>query len=74
MKILSFLLFALCLIVSAALHAEETNIFHENGYELVFKNDDPTLDRDLMERMVKTFYTVYPQMSAEFNPQASRRV
>ncbi len=48
--------------------------YDENGLQLVFTNDDATLDPAVQDRMVKAFFAVYPLMLKEFNPNASKRV
>lgn len=52
----------------------ETDTYHEQGFELIFTNDDPDFDPKEKDRLVKTFFAVYPRMVAAFNKEASRTV
>ena len=53
---------------------KESHTYNEGGLELVWVNDDPTFDPAERDRMVKAFFTVYPLMAKEFNPNATKHV
>jgi hypothetical protein len=44
------------------------------GYTLIIDNDGPALAAGLNDRMVRTFFDVYPRMARDFNPAARRTV
>lgn len=46
----------------------------QSGYTLVFQSDDPALDPQLKERMIRTFFTVYPAEARDYNPSSPRTV
>ena len=52
----------------------EKSSYEQKGIRLVFTNDDPTLDPRTRDRLVQTFFAVYPAMAAAFNPAASKSV
>lgn len=53
-------------------HPRETSTYDEAGLHLTFISDAPTFDPKLKEHLVRTFFTVYPEMSAVFNPNAPK--
>ncbi len=61
-------------LTTLAAFKKESHTYNEGGLELVFVNDDPTFDPAERDRMVKTFFTVYPLMAKEFNPNTSKHV
>lgn len=58
----------------AAPSGKKTVEYDQKGLHLTIKCDDPTFDPREIERLAQTFFTVYPKMMAEYNPNASRRV
>ncbi|WP_447640113.1 MULTISPECIES: basic secretory protein-like protein [Chitinophagaceae] len=46
----------------------------QQGYTLVFVSNDPSFDQHEKERMVKTFYKVYPRECEIYNPKSLKRV
>ncbi len=53
---------------------KETNTYNEKGVQLIFTNDDPTFDPAEKDRLVKTFFAVYPRMKEAFNKEAPESV
>ncbi len=51
-----------------------SSTYNQAGYQLVFDNDDSTFDPAETQRMVHTFFTIYPQLVAAFNKDAPREV
>lgn len=48
---------------------------HErDGFTLVFSDPADAMDQAVADRMVETFFAVYPRLTERFNPRASRRV
>ncbi|MFT4204842.1 MAG: basic secretory protein-like protein [Chitinophagaceae bacterium] len=46
----------------------------KDGYTVVFVNNDPTFDTRQKQRMIETFYKVYPQECKIYNPEARNKV
>jgi hypothetical protein len=44
----------------------------KNGYTLTFENNDPALDAGLKNKLIETFFVVYPKLSKEYNSRTSR--
>lgn len=53
---------------------KKTFTYDQKGYHLVFTNDDPSFDPKEQERLVQTFFQVYPPMAEEFNKHAAKEV
>lgn len=51
---------------------KESFTYDQKGIHLIFTNDSPSFDPKERERLVQTFFTVYPKMAAEFNPNAPK--
>jgi hypothetical protein len=62
-----FVLAILTLLITAA-HAQSSKLIIRNGYTLSITNNDATLDTAEQTRLVNTFFKVYPQLAAEYNP------
>jgi hypothetical protein len=54
--------------------AQTTAVYHKKGYKLTFINYDATLDTVEQQRMVKTFYTVYPELAKAYNKKTAKEV
>jgi hypothetical protein len=54
--------------------AQESTTYKEQGYTLIFKSNAVNLDPALKERMIKTFFKVYPKLAADFNPNTDKQV
>lgn len=54
--------------------AQTTKTYSRNGYKLTFTNYDATLDPAEQDRLVKTFFTVYPKLAKEYNPNTLKDV
>jgi hypothetical protein len=44
------------------------------GYTLTFESNDPSFDPALKEKLIKTFFEVYPKLEKEYNPKTSKKV
>jgi hypothetical protein len=51
-----------------------TVTYSSNGYTLTFTNNDATFDNAVYQRMINTFFTVYPKLVSRFYTGASKRV
>ena len=47
-----------------------TKTYNREGYTLIFKNTDATFALATREKMVNTFFNVYPKLATRFNTQA----
>jgi Peptidase of plants and bacteria len=50
------------------------SVLNRDGYKLIFINGDATLDTALQTRMINTFYKVYPELAAAYNPKTLKSV
>jgi len=64
-----------CALVAAAPAAgAENRTVERDGYKLVFKDRSRSADQALADRMIDTFFAVYPRLAGDFNPAAPRKV
>lgn len=68
-----FLAFIACL-TAISVSAQQVHIYNRYGYQLRFINQDVTLDTALQTRMVNTFFIVYPELAAAYNPNTLKNV
>ena len=54
--------------------AQKTTVYNQKGYKLTFINYDATFDTLEQARMVKTFFTVYPELAKAYNPKTLKAV
>lgn len=54
--------------------AQQTQVFNKKGYQLTFINQDATLDTALQQRMVNTFFKVYPELAKAYNKKTAKEV
>ena len=71
-KIVVITLGLVCSII--AVKAQQTTTYSKKGYKLTFINFDVALDTALQQRMVKTFYTVYPELANAYNKETAKEV
>lgn len=60
---------SLFLVILAGFDTETETITRQDK-TLIFSNTDPKLDRDVKEKLIETFFEVYPEMKRDFNPKA----
>jgi hypothetical protein len=72
MKNFFFLLFTCLITISVC--AQQPRVFNKRGYQLTFINQDATLDTALQQRLVNTFYTVYPELAKIYNKKTAKKV
>ncbi|MDB5133711.1 MAG: secretory protein [Mucilaginibacter sp.] len=63
----------ICLLTLSA-YAQQKQTYNKKGYQLTFINQDATLDTALQQRMVNTFYKVYPELAKAYNKKTARQV
>jgi hypothetical protein len=73
MKTTSFITLILAVLAIGA-RAQKTTVYNEKGYKLTFINYDATFDTVEQQRMVKTFFTVYPELAKAYNPKTLKAV
>lgn len=71
LRLFSFCFFLLLLQTTGA---QQQQVFKEKGYTLTFTNQDATLDTALQQRMVKTFFEVYPVLAKNYNKKTLKEV
>jgi len=54
--------------------AQKTTIYNKKGYKLTFINYDATFDTLEQQRLVNTFFTVYPELAKAYNPKTLKAV
>jgi len=54
--------------------AQKTTAYNQKGYKLTFINYDATFDAAEQQRLVKTFFTVYPELANAYNPKTLKAV
>jgi hypothetical protein len=60
--------------LSLSAHAAEDHTYSRQGYTLTFDDASKTADQHVVDQMVSTFFTVYPRMAHDFNPNTARHV
>lgn len=63
-------LLALLMAFSGIIWAQEKETVSKKGKTLIFVNQDPDLNPEVKEGLIKTYFKVYPKMSKDFNPLA----
>lgn len=58
----------------ASAPTKETTKYNEKGLQLIYTSDDPTFDPKERDRLVQTFFKVYPLMTEAFNKNAPTSV
>ncbi len=72
-------LYLLLLLVSTKAIAQspaqpDSTVIKQGKYTLTFINHDPTFDPALKQRMITTFFTVYPELAKAYNRKTAREV
>ena len=64
------------ILLATGLHsfAQKTVVYKQKGYQLTFINYDGTFDATEQQRLVKTFFTVYPELAKAYNPKTLKAV
>lgn len=61
-------------IAAVSVKAEKTTVYKKKGYKLTFINYDATFEATEQERLVSTFFTVYPELAKEYNQNTLKEV
>ena len=54
--------------------AQQTQVIKKKGYTLTFSNFDATLDTAEHQRLINTFFTVYPELAKTYNHKTLKEV
>jgi hypothetical protein len=57
-----------------SLNASAQDVIKKNDYTLTFESNYAELNPALKQRLIETFFQVYPKLAKEYNPNASREV
>ena len=77
MKRYFLLLLALPIVFTASaknMVKPDSTVVKRGKYTLTFINQDPTFDPALKDRMINTFFTVYPELAKAYNHKTARSV
>jgi hypothetical protein len=69
-----FLAFIACVAAISVSAQKNIRVVNKNGYNLTLINQDATLDTALLTRMENTFFKVYPELAAAYNPNTLKNV
>ncbi len=58
----------------APAHAATDRTYDKNGYQLVFKDLSKTADQHVVDKLVDTYFVVYPKLAHDFNPKVTHHV
>jgi hypothetical protein len=50
------------------------DVIQKKGYTLTFKSNFAALDPKLKQRLIETFFIVYPKLAKEYNPNTAKQV
>jgi len=76
-KIPIYILLLLLVSINAIAHSPaqpDSTVIKQGKYTLTFINHDPTFDPALKQRMITTFFTVYPELAKAYNRKTAREV
>jgi hypothetical protein len=71
---MKYYFFITALLFSISVSAQQTQVFNKKGYKLTLINQDATLDTAELQRLVTTFYTVYPELAKAYNKKTLKEV
>ncbi|WPU91498.1 basic secretory protein-like protein [Mucilaginibacter sabulilitoris] len=55
-------------------HAQSSEVFNKKGYKLTVENQDAAFSNDLKNKLVETFYEVYPKLARAYNKKTVKEV
>jgi hypothetical protein len=68
------LLLALALFGISFSYAQKTETIKKNGYTLTFSGNDANFDEGLKQKLINTFFVVYPKLEKEYNKKTLKEV
>ncbi len=72
MKFLLIILSSIILLGKA--FAQGPEVFKKKGYELTFITQDTSFSKELKQRMIDTFFDVYPKLVVTYNKNSAKKV
>jgi len=71
----SLIILLFCTVAFQAIcYAQSTEIFKRKSYQLTFIEQDTSFSKALKEKLVETFFTVYPELAKEYNKKTIKDV
>ena len=61
-------------LITCLANAQQTRVYNKKGYQLTFTNYDATLDTTQQQRLVNTFFMVYPELAKTYNKKTLKEV
>jgi len=68
------LLLTFTVLFSIAASAQVVETYKKKGYILNFSTNDTTVSKALQQRLISTFFTVYPKLAKEYNKETDKTV
>ncbi|NCD71298.1 basic secretory protein-like protein [Mucilaginibacter agri] len=68
------LLLSLFTVLAISAFAQTPEVTKKGSYTLTFSNNDPNLDPVVKERLISTFFKVYPELAKEYNKKTAKKV
>lgn len=60
--------------IACSANAQQTRVYNQKGYKLTLTNYDATLDTGEQQRLVNTFFIVYPELAKIYNKKTLKEV
>ncbi|TWR23869.1 secretory protein [Mucilaginibacter pallidiroseus] len=74
MKTPAFILTLLFAIAAMCSYAQKIDTIKKDGYTLTVSGNDASFDNGLRQKLINTFFAVYPKIAKEYNKNTSRNV
>ncbi|PWS26903.1 secretory protein [Pedobacter yonginense] len=74
MKKYKLMLSLFCLLLFCKVQAQKEQVITRGDYTLVFLDNSNLIAEELGQKLINTFFEVYPKMVADYNPSAKKRV
>jgi hypothetical protein len=55
-------------------YAQSTKVYKQKGYTLTVENQDPAFSQPVIDKLVETFFEVYPKLSKTYNKKTTKNV
>lgn len=69
-----FAAFFLIFVSSMAISAQEKEVFKKKGLTLTFMSNDASFSPVVKQKLIETFFQVYPVLAKEYNPNTAKAV
>jgi hypothetical protein len=74
MKKVFLLSVLIALVFTENSHAQSSEVFNKKGYKLTFESQDAAFSKELKDKLVETFYEVYPKLAKAYNKKTAKNV